>query len=136
MQKSIGKNVPALRIRSELNLINCQKLNGYVLRHCLDGADPILRCIWLNLFLASNEGNLVHSYSQANLVVNLSGEQAQRQTYHASFVVKHTLDCQVCFSGIGRTQHRRNIADTSRMDCAHGLTLFFTLPELGGLQLA
>ena len=90
----------ALEVGGHLNLVDGEKRHAHVRRHGLDGTHPIARSFRNDLFLAGNKGNGVVAGPEAHTIVNLTGEQAQRQTDHARLVGKHALNCQIRLAGI------------------------------------
>ncbi len=102
----MGEDVAPLGVGAELDLVHRQELDLAVQRHRLDGADEILRPGRDNLLFAGDQGDLAWPPRLGDAVVDLPGQQPQRQADHAGFVSKHALHRQVGLAGVGRPEHR------------------------------
>ena len=116
MQQAVGEDVAALGVGAELDLVHRQELDLARQRHGLDGADEIVRPGRDDLLLAGDQGDGSHTAQLDDAVVDLTGQEPQRQADHARGVAQHPLDGQMRLAGVGGTQHR----DQSRRGHACG----------------
>ena len=95
------------RSRSAPSWISSIATNGDVeiARHRLDGRDPEARVRRLDLLLAGDERDRVGADPLDRLVVDLAGEQPQRQPDDAGRMGEHPLDGEMGLAGIGRAEH-------------------------------
>ena len=105
VEHTVGEDVAALEIGGELDFIDGQKGDVEVARHRLDGGDPKPRIRRLDLFLAGDERHRVGADPLDGAVIDLAGQQPQRQADQARGMRQHPLDPQMGLSGIGRPQH-------------------------------
>ena len=104
----------ALGIGAELDLVHRQELNLARERHGLDGADEIGRSWRDDLFLAGYQGDGAGAPLPDDAVIDLAGQQAQRQADHPRGVTQHPFHGQVGLAGIGRAQN----SDQAGRGCA------------------
>ena len=135
MQQPVGEDVTALGIGGELDLVDGEEIDVDLARHGLDGAHPVAGALGLDLLLAGDERDLVGADAGDDLVVDLAREQTQRQADHAAFVAEHALDGEVGLAGVGRPQHRRDVADARFEVDAHQWPSGVAAPA-GGVTLA
>lgn len=110
VQQAVGEGVAAVAVGAELDLVDADEVHGVVPRHRLGGADPVARPVRLDLLLAGDEGDPLGTDPLDDAVIDLAGEQPQRQADHAGRVAEHPLDGEVGLAGIGGTEHRRGAA--------------------------
>ena len=130
MQQPVGEDVAALGVAAELDFVDRQEIDIDIARHRLDGADPVARPLRLDLLFAGDERDLVGADAGRDLVVDLAREQTQRQTDHAALVAEHALDREMRLAGIGRPEHRGDIADAGfeiTRHIVHGLRIALAL---------
>jgi hypothetical protein len=106
VQQPVGEDVAALGIGAQLDLVDGQELDLAAQRHGLDGADEIAGARRDDLLLAGDQRHRRLAAQLDHPVVDLAGQQAQRQADHARGVAQHPLDGQVGLAGIGRAQDR------------------------------
>ena len=106
VQKAMGEQVAAFGVGCELDLIDGEKLDIPAQRHGLDGADEIMRPGRDDLLLAGDQGDGARASGLDHPVVDLAGQQAQRQADHAGGVAEHPLHGQMRLAGVGRAQNR------------------------------
>ena len=116
MQQAVGEDVAALRVGAQLDLIDGQELHLHRQGHRLDGADEILRPRRDDLLLAGDQRHGARALQLHHPVVDLAGQQPERQADHAGGVPQHALHRQVGLAGVGRPQHRHE----PRQGCARG----------------
>jgi hypothetical protein len=109
VQQAVGEDVAALGIGAELDLVDGHELDLAGQRHGLDGADEIGRARRDDLFLAGDQGDRGLAAQLDDPVVDLAGQQPQRQADHPRGVAQHPLDGQVGLAGIGGAEHRRQL---------------------------
>ena len=108
VQKALGEHVPAVEIGGELDFVHGDEGDVEIARHGLDRGDPVARVARLDLLLAGDEGHLVRAHARDDLVVDLAGEQAQRQADDPAGMAQHALDGEMGLAGVGGTEHRRD----------------------------
>ena len=95
----------AFEIGAELDFVDGDEGHIEVARHRFDGGDPEARIGRLDLLLAGDEGDGVRPDPLRHLVVDLAGEQPQRQPDDAGGMREHALDGKMGLAGVGRPQH-------------------------------
>ncbi len=105
MQQPMGEDVAALGIGAQLDLVDRQEFHLAVQRHGLHRADEILRPGRDDLFLARDQGHAARATRLDHPIIDLAGQEAQRQADHARGVTQHPLHGQVGLAGIGRAKH-------------------------------
>ena len=83
-------------------------------RHRLDRAHPEARSRRHDLLLAGDQRDLVGADPRRDAVVDLAGQQPERQADDPGGVGEHPLDGEVGLAGIGRAEHGNNIAGRRR----------------------
>ena len=78
--------------------------------HRLDGADAEARRRRDDLLLAGDQRDLVGADARDDAVVDLAGEEAERQADHAGGVAEHPLDGEMGLAGIGRSEDGDHVA--------------------------
>ena len=96
----------ALEVGAELDLVDRDEGDIEVARHRLDRRDPEARIGGLDLLLAGDQRHRIGAGAFGYLVVDLAGEQPQRQADEARRMRQHALDGEMGLAGIGRPQHR------------------------------
>ena len=104
MHEALGKDMPALRVCAELDLIDRQEIHRHADRHAFDRRHPVARIVGDDLLFAGDQRDVHRAHTVFHPVIDLPGEQPQRQADHAGFVPQHALDCQVGLAGIGRAE--------------------------------
>ena len=117
MENAIGENMAAFKIGGDLDFIDGEERHVEVARHRFDRRNPEARARRLDLLLAGDQGDGIHSGAVGDLVVEFAGEQPQRQADNAGGMRQHPLDGQMGLAGVGRTEHRRH-ARTGRATIA------------------
>ena len=73
-------------------------------RHALGSAEEIARLWRDDPLLAGQQGDLLLALHRDDAVVDLAGEQAQREADDARGMAAHPLDREVGLAGIGRSE--------------------------------
>ena len=110
MEQAIGEDVAALAVGGELNLVDGDEVRLEIERHRLDGAHIIARRGRLDLLFAGDQRDLGGADAGDDLVVDLAGEQPERQADDADVVREHALDGEMGLAGVGRPEHRGDAA--------------------------
>src|SRR5262249_19111765 len=97
----------AIKIGSELDLVYGHESHIEIARHRLDRRHPEAGISRLDLFLAGDQRNSVRTDPLRDLIVDLAGQEPQRQSYQPRGMRQHALDCEMSLAGIGRPQHCR-----------------------------
>ena len=105
-QQPVCKHMSPLRISTELNFVNRQKVTAHALGHRLDSAHPILRARWHDPFLAGNQSHHRRPAHCNDPIIDLTRQKPQGQANDTSPVSQHALDCIMGFTGIGWAQNR------------------------------
>ena len=110
VEHAVGEDMAALAVGRELDLIDGHEVRFELPWHCFHGAH-IEACGWrLDLLLACDERHLLGPRPGNDLVVDLAGQEPQRQADHAHLVCEHALDGQMRLAGIGGPEHRGDAA--------------------------
>ncbi len=112
MEQPVGKDVTALAVGGELDLVDGDEFGFEIERHRLDGADIEAGPRRLELLFSGDERDLGCADAGHNLVVDFAGQQSERKTDDADLVRQHALDGEVGFAGVGRPEHRGDAAST------------------------
>ena len=104
MEKAVGDDMAAFRVRCHLHLVHGKEGDAPVERHRLRRADEVTRSGRYQLFLAGDQRNRTGALDGGNTVVVLARQQSQRETDHAGFVPEHALHGGIGFAGIGRPE--------------------------------
>ena len=115
VKQAIGEDVAALAVGGELNLVDGDEVGLEVERHRLDGAHIMARRGRLDLLFAGDQRNFGGADARDDLVVDLAGEQTERQTDDADVVGEQPLDGEMGLAGVGRPKHR---GDASAAHCS------------------
>ena len=83
-----------------MNFVDRQEFDLHIARHRLDGRYPIARFVRLDFFFAGDQRYSIGTNARFDFVVDFARKQTKRQTDHAAFVAKHTLNREVRFAGI------------------------------------
>jgi len=110
VQDAVGEDMSALEIAGELHLVDGDEGGIRLARHGLDRAHRIFRAGGNDLFLAGDQRHPVRADLLADAAIDLAGEQPERQADHAALVRHHALDGEVGLAGVGRTEHRGDVA--------------------------
>ena len=105
MQQPVGKDMAALPVAAELDLVDSQKIHHPVDRHGFHRADEITGVWWKYLFLAGDQRNGILPLQGNDALIVLPGQQTQRKADHAGGMRQHPLDGEIGLAGIGRSQH-------------------------------
>ena len=116
MQQARGKDMAALGIGAELNLVDGEEIDGPIERHQFDGAHEIRRVGRQDLFFAGDQRHRSRAAQFDDAVVVLACQQPQRKPDHPAPVAEHALDGEMGLAGIGRPEDR----DKSRSGAEHG----------------
>ena len=95
----------ALEIGGELDLVDGDEGDVEIARHRLDSSNPELRIRRLDLLFAGDQRHGVGADPLDGAVIDLAGEQAERQPNDARGMRQHSLDAQMGLSGIGGSKH-------------------------------
>ena len=105
VQHAVGEDVAALEIGAELDFVDGEEGHVDVGGHRLDGAHPVARLGGNDLFLAGHQRHGGIARAQPHPVIDLAGQQPQRQADHAAAMAQHALDGEMGLAGVGRAQH-------------------------------
>jgi len=105
MQQAVGEDVAAFKIGRDLDFIDRKERHVEIARHRFHGGNPEARILRLDLFLAGDERNRLAAGTIGDLVVDLAGEQPQRQADHPARMRKQPFDRKVRLAGVGRSEH-------------------------------
>ncbi|MNJ44801.1 hypothetical protein D3C77_398670 [compost metagenome] len=108
VQQPLRKDMAALGIGDQLDLVHRQEVDRPLQRHGLDGADEIGRARRDDLLLAGDQGDRGRPAPRHDQLIDLARQQPQRQADHARAVAQHPLDRQVGLAGVGGAQDRRD----------------------------
>ena len=116
VQQAGGKDVAALRIGAELDLVDREEIDRPVERHRFDGAHEIGRVGRQDLFFAGDQRHRAGAPQPDDAVIVLARQQAQRKPDHPALMAEHALDREMGLAGIGRPEDR----DEPRSRAEHG----------------
>ena len=106
IEHAVGEDVAALEVGAELDLVDGEEGDIEILRHRLDGRDPVARGRRLDLLLAGDQRDEGRADAIDDLVVDLARQKAQRQADHAGGMGEHPLDGEMRLAGIGGAEDR------------------------------
>ena len=110
MEQPLGEDVAALAIGGELDLVDGDEIGLEIERHRLDGADIEAGRGRLDLLLARDQRHLARADARHDLVVDLAGEEPERQPDDADLMREQALDGEMGLAGIGRPENGRDAA--------------------------
>ena len=108
VQQPVGEDVAAVGVAAELDLVDGEEVRSDVDRHRLDGADPVGGARRHDALLAGDERHHRRTAQADDAVVDLAGEEPERQADDAGAVRQHPFDRVVRLAGVGRPQHRHD----------------------------
>ncbi len=120
VEQTVGEDMAALGIGAELDLVDGEKRHAQVERHRLDRADEIARLGRHDLLFAGDEGGEFRALDADDLVIDLAGEEPERQADHARAMGEHALDREMGLAGVGRSQDRGDPAAVGGAGSAAG----------------
>ena len=106
VEQTVGEDVAALGVGTELHFVDGEEGDGHVQRHGLDRANPVAGVAGNDLFFAGDQRDLSHALLAHDLVVVLTGKKAEGKADHTGRVAEHALDRQKRLAGIGRAENR------------------------------
>ena len=109
-EQPIREDMPALRVGGELDFVDGKEIDRHVPWHRFRRANPVLGSARDDSFLTGQEGHHRGPAKVDNLVVDLAGEQSERQADDPRPVGQHPLYSIMCLSGIRGTEGRRDAA--------------------------
>ena len=101
-QQTVGEDMAALRIGTKLNLIDREKITAHALGHGLNSTDPVFCAGRHNALLAGDQGHNGRSAQRYDFVIDLAGQQPQRQSDDARAMRQHPLNRIMGFARVGR----------------------------------
>ena len=116
VQQPRGKDMAALGIGAQLDLVDGEEIDRPVERHQFDGAHEIGRVWRQDLFFAGDQRHRARTAQLDDPVVILARQQAQRKPDHPALVAEHALDGEMGLAGVGRPEDR----DEPRSGAEHG----------------
>ncbi len=120
MQQPVGEHMPTLEIGAKLDLIHSQEIHRPIKRHGFDRTDEVLRAVGQDLFLARQQGHRLGTFLLHHPVIDLAGEQPERQANNAGPVTQHAFDGVVGLARIGGPEHSNDLAARGRGDAGGG----------------
>ena len=105
MEQAVGEDVTALGVGGELDLVHGDEIRLELARHGFDRAHIEARALRLDLLFARDQRDMARADPRHDLVVDLAGEEPQRQADNADVMGEHALDGEVGLAGIGRAEH-------------------------------
>ena len=105
MKDAVGKDVAAIFVFRELDLVDGEEFDALLHRHRFHGADPVPRSGRLYTLFTRDEGNGAFALGLDDTVIHLAREQAERQADHAAGMAHHALDRVVRLTGICRPEN-------------------------------
>ncbi len=101
MQDAVGEDVAALEVAGKLDLVDREERGVGLGRHRFDRADPVAGLAGHDLLFAGDQRHLIDADPRGDAVIDLAGEQAERQADHPALVPEHPLDGEMGLAGIG-----------------------------------
>jgi len=93
-----------LEIGGQLDFVDGKEGNVKFARHRLDRGDPEAWICRFDFLFAGDERHRVGADPLDRAVIDLAGQEPQRQPNDARGMRKHSLDSEMRLAGIGRTQ--------------------------------
>ena len=106
MQQAGGKDMAALGVGAQLDLVDREKLDLAVERHRFDSADEICRVRRQDFLFAGDQRDRAGSPQPDDPIVILPCQEAQRKPDHPARMIEHALDREMGFAGVGRSEDR------------------------------
>ena len=128
VEQAVGEDVPPLAMRAQLDLVDGDEVHAALHWHGLDGADEVASPSRDALLFAGHQRHVGLADFGGHAVVDLAGQQAQRQTDHAGRVLEHALDGAVRLARVGGPEQGRE-----RGSLGHAASL---LPKTWSLRSA
>ena len=104
-QEAVREHMAALRIATQLDLIDGEELHRHVKRHRFRGAHEVAGPFGNDPFLARDQRRVPHALLGDHTVVDFPCEKPQRQAYHAAPVGEHPFDGEMRLARVGRTKN-------------------------------
>ena len=120
MEHAVGEDVAALEVAGELDLVDGEEGGVGLRRHRLDRADPVARRRRDDLLLAGDQRHLVGADAGGDAVIDLAGEQPERQADDARRMAEHALDGEMGLAGVGRTENGDDVPPAARGGAGKG----------------
>ena len=108
VEQPVGEDVAAVGIAAELDLVDGEEVGADVDRHRLDRADPVGGARRHDPLLAGDERDDRGPAQRDDAVVDLAGEEPQRQADDAGPVREHALDGEMGLAGVRRAEDGRD----------------------------
>ena len=105
VEDAVGEDMAALEVAGELDLVDGEEGGVGLRRHGLDRAHPVARRRRDDLLLAGDQRHLVGADARDDAVIDLAGEQPERQADDAGRMAEHPLDGEMGLAGVGRTEN-------------------------------
>ena len=105
VEKSVGEHVAAFKVARQLHLVDGDELGIGFPRHRFHGAHRVAGAGRADLFLAGDQCHVAAADPHADALVDLAGEQPQRQADHAAAMRHHAFDRVMGLAGVGRAEH-------------------------------
>ena len=105
-QHAVGEDMAAVEIGRHLDLVDGNALDRHVERHGFDRAHPVARLGRDDALLAGHQSHGMAADAVGDLVVDLAGQEPQRQPDHARAVRQHALDGKEGLAGVGGAEDR------------------------------
>jgi len=107
-QQAIREGVAPFAIGGELNFVHGEEIDLALKRHRLDRANEIAGGRGEYLLFACDEGDVAGALHFHHPVIDLAGEEPEREADHAGFVPHHPLDREMGLAGVRGPQNGRN----------------------------
>jgi hypothetical protein len=107
-QQPVGKDMPALRISTQLDLVHRKEVAAHALWHRFDSTDPVLGSRRNNPLFAGDQRHDRGSANTYDPVIDFTCQQPQRQSDDSGAMAEHPLDGICGLARVGRPENRRD----------------------------
>ena len=116
VKQPLSKDVATLGVGGELDFVDSKEVHLDVTRHGFDCANPEPRRLGLDFFFAGDQRHRLNADFGHHAVIDLAGQQPQRQADHARLVRNHAFDGEMRLAGVRWPENRRNVAGLQRLN--------------------
>ena len=114
IEQPVGEDVPAVEVSAQLHLVNGDEGDVEIARHRFDRGNPVARMLRLDLLFAGDQRDGLRPDLLDHAIIDLAGQQAQRQADDARRMIEHPLDGQMRLAGVGGPKHCRDAGGSLR----------------------